>query len=182
MSNSDFGLKHFPQDDAYFFREDGRVPTWEEYMIGPCGEEPLQIYSDAERKNALDITSFSPPQKRIRVSTLPPNEIIRFQFSKVCEHWDWAANGPGQPYVMILKVGGADGRKEDYIPFAKNDFWWYLDVKAKDLGVAGQTASVFSVNFVEGKDARGLKTEEYVRKKGRVAMGPFGGIAAWDLV
>ncbi|KAH7312798.1 hypothetical protein BKA65DRAFT_146798 [Rhexocercosporidium sp. MPI-PUGE-AT-0058] len=179
MSNEAFGLKHFPQDDAYFLRADRRIPTWEEYMLGPCGEEPLQIFGDAESKCAVDITSFSPPQRRIKVNS---NETIRFQFSKVCEHWDDNNNPLGKPYVMILNIKGVDGRKEDYVPFEKNEFWYWADVKARDLGAPGQTVGVFSVNFVEGKDARGLSTQEYVRKKGKVAMGPFGGLCSWDLV
>ncbi|CZT09995.1 related to protein disulfide-isomerase precursor [Rhynchosporium agropyri] len=178
MSNEAFGLKHFPQDDAYFFRKDRSIPTWEEYMLGPCGEEPLQVFSDGEGKNAIDITSFSPPQKRIKVNT---NETIRFQFSKVCEHWDDNNNPLGKPYVFILSIKGQDGRKEDYVPFEKNEFWYWCDVKARDLGALGQTVGIFTVNFVEGRDARGLSTEEYMRKKGKVAMGPFGGICSWDL-
>ena len=179
MSNEAFGLKHFPQDDAYFFRADRNIPTWEEYMLGPCGEEPVQIFGDAESKNAVDITSFSPPQRRIKVNS---NETIRFQFSKTCEHWDDNNNPLGKPYVMILNIKGQDGRKEDYVPFEKNEFWYWVDVKAKDLGAPGQTVGVFSVNFVEGRDARGLSTQEYMRKKGKVAMGPFGGVCSWDLV
>ncbi|PBP24767.1 transglutaminase-like superfamily protein [Diplocarpon rosae] len=182
MPNSDFGLKHFPADSSHFFLAGRRIPTWEEYMIGPCGEEPPQIYGDAESKNFLDVNSFSPPQKRIRVSGAAGDEIVRFQFSKMCEHWDHEKNGAGKPYVMVLKVEGVGGCKEDFVPFEKTDFWWYLDIRAKELGTPGQTISVFSVNSVEGSDARGLSTQDYVRKKGKVAMGPFGGIAAWDLV
>lgn len=179
MSNEDFGLKHFPSSSAHFFRADHRHPSWDEYILGPCGAEPLQIYSDAETKNFLDVTSFSPPQKHIPVSG---GGQVRFQFSKMCEHWDDARNGAGPPYIMILKVAGVDGRREDYVPFERTEFWWYLDMEARELGRPGQTVSVFSVNSVEGRDARGLSREEYMRKKGRVAMGPFGGIAAWELV
>ncbi|KAL2060803.1 hypothetical protein VTL71DRAFT_8855 [Oculimacula yallundae] len=179
MSNEAFGLKHFPQDDAYFFRADRRIPTWEEYMLGPCGEEPVQIFGDAESKNAVDITSFSPPQRRIKVNS---SETIRFQFSKICEHWNDNNNAMGKPYVLILSIHGRDGRKDDYVPFEKNEFWYWADVNARDLGAPGQTVGVFAVSFVEGKDARGLSTQEYMRRKGKVAMGPFGGLCSWDLV
>ncbi|KAK6585044.1 hypothetical protein PZA11_001771 [Diplocarpon coronariae] len=182
MPNSDFGLNHYPADSSHFFLTGSRIPTWDEYMIGPCGEEPLQIYGDAESKHSLDVNSFSPPQKHIRVSGAGGNEMVRFQFSAICEHWDQERNGLGKPYVMVLKVEGVDGRREDYVPFEKTDFWWYLDIKAKELGAPGQKISVFSINSVEGKDARGLSRQDYMRKKGKVAMGPFGGIAAWDLV
>ncbi|KAI9054810.1 hypothetical protein LZ554_001955 [Drepanopeziza brunnea f. sp. 'monogermtubi'] len=182
MSNADFGLKHFPSDASHFFLTEGRIPTWDEYMIGPVGAEPLQIFGDAESKNFLDVNSFSPPQKHIRVSGAAGKETVRFQFSKMCEHWDDERNGMGKPYLMILKVEGLDGGKAEFVPFERTEFWWYLDIEARELGAPGQTVSVFSVNSVEGRDARGLSREEYLRKKGRVAMGPFGGIAAWDLV
>jgi len=181
MSNDEFGIKHFPSDDSYFFRSDGGVQTWEKYMIGPVGTEPLLLYGSVE-DHGLSKTSFSPPQKHIPVSTTPPNEIIRFQFSKACEHWDFIKNGQGPPYLMLLKINGVDGRKEDYVPLENNEFWWWADVKSKDLGTKGQKVSVFSVDKVQGRDARGLKREEYLRKKGNTAMGPFGGVCMWELV
>ena len=178
MSNDDFGIKHFPADAAYFFRSDGRVQSWEDYMIGPVGSQPLQLFGAVE-DHGLSQTSFSPPQKRIPVNT---NEVVRFQFSKACEHWDHERNGQGKPYCMILKINGADGRKEDFVAFESNDFWYWIDVKARDLGAPGQGVSAYAVMKVEGRDARGLTRQEYLGKKGRVAMGPFGGVAGWDLV
>jgi protein disulfide-isomerase-like protein len=178
MSNDEFGLKHFPADDAYFFRSDGGVEMWDNYMIGPVGAEPLQLYSIID-EHGLSPTSFSPPQKHIPVNS---NEVIRFQFSKVCEHYDHVKNGNGLPYQMILHINGLDGRKEDYVAFEKNDFWWWCDVKARDLGAPGQTVSCYTVTVVQGKDARGLSRNEYLQKKGKVAMGPFGGICSWNLV
>lgn len=179
MSNDDFGIKHFPSDDAYFFRSDGRAQTWEAYMIGPVGSEPLQLYGAVE-DHGLSGTSFSPPHKHISVRS-KPNEIIRFQFSKACEHWDHEKNGNGKPYCLILKVNGVDGRKEDYIAFEYNDFWYWADVPAKELGAPGQGISVFAVTSVNGKDARGMSRREYLGKKGKCGMG-FGGVCAWNLV
>jgi len=98
MSNDQFGLKHFPGDEAYFFRSDGRPQSWEEYMIGPLGVEPLQLYSNIY-DHGLSGTSFSPPQKQIPVNS---NEVVRFQFSKICEHWDHEVNGQGKPYCMMV--------------------------------------------------------------------------------
>lgn len=179
MTNDDFGIKHFPSDDSYFFRSDGQVQTWEKYMIGPIGAEPLQLYGAIE-DHGLSGTSFSPPQKRISVRA-NPNEVIRFQFSKACEHWDHEKNGKGKPYCMILKIHGVDGRKDDFVAFESNDFWWWADVPAKDLGAPGQGISVFAVTSVNGKDARGMTRREYLSKKGKCGMG-FGGVCAWDLV
>ncbi|RDW91834.1 hypothetical protein BP5796_01228 [Coleophoma crateriformis] len=177
-SNEDFGIKHFPQDDSYFFRSDGRIPTWAEYIRGPTNGEPLQIFGSAEDQG-LQETSFTPAAKHI--STRPGSEIVRFQFSKVCEHWDHERNGKGKPYCFVLKIGGVDGRKEDYVPFETNGFWWWCDIPAKDLGAPGQTVSCYTVATVNGKDVRGLTKEEYLGKKGRCAMS-FGGVAAWKLV
>ncbi|KAG0649347.1 Kyphoscoliosis peptidase [Hyphodiscus hymeniophilus] len=177
MSNDDFGIKHFPADDAYFFRSDGRSQTWEDYMIGPIGAEGLQLFGAVE-DHGLSQTSFSPPQKRIPINS---GEVIRFQFSKACEHWDHENNGQGKPYCMILKINGVDGRKEDFVAFENNDFWYWADVPAKDLGAPGQGVSVFAVTSVNGEDARGLSRRDYLSKKGRCGMG-FGGVAAWELV
>jgi hypothetical protein len=82
---------------------------------------------------------------------------------------------------MLLKIGGLDGRKEDRVPFENNDFWWWIDVKARDLGAPGQTVSCYAVTSVNGKDARGMTRNEYLGKKGKAGMG-FAGIAAWELV
>ncbi|KAH8820124.1 hypothetical protein F5884DRAFT_762918 [Xylogone sp. PMI_703] len=178
MPNDDFGLKHFPRDDAYFFRSDGSIPTWEDYIRGPTGAEPLQLYSCIP-DHGLSETSFLPAAKHIPV-TSDPEAIIRFQFTKVCEHWDHERNGTGRPYCFILKINGVDGRKDDFVPFDSNDFYWWCDVRARDLGCRGQKVSLFAINTVNGKDARGLDKKGYLEKKGRVGMG-FQGIAAWEV-
>ena len=180
MANDDFGIKHFPADDAYFFRSDGRPQSWEAYMLGPVGAEPLQLFGAIE-DHGLSGTSFQPPQKHIPVSSTPGSEIIRFQFSRVCAHWDDEKNGQGKPYCMILKINGAGGKKEDFVALESNSFWYWADVRAGDLGIKGQGVSVFAVTSVDGRDARGLTREQYLGKKGRFGMG-FGGICAWELV
>jgi protein disulfide-isomerase-like protein len=177
MSNEDFGLKHFPEDDRNFFRADGCIPTWEEYMLGPSREEPLQLFSSVV-DHGISGTSFSPAQKRIPVNS---NEMIRFQFSRICEHWDHERNGKGKPYCMIIKIWGVDGRKEDFIAVESNEFWWWADIKARDLGAPGQTVSLYAVTTVNGKDVRGMTRREYLAKKGKCGMG-FEGVAAWELV
>ena len=179
MSNDDFGIRHFPSDERYFFRSDGGVQSWENYMIGPIGTEPLQLYGSIE-DHGLSGPSFSPPGKQISVRK-NPSEIIRFQFSLACQHWDHERNGQGKPYQMILKINGLDGRKEDFVALENNDFWYWADVAAKDLGAPGQGISIFAVTSVNGKDARGLTRKEYLGKKGKCGMG-FGGVCAWDLL
>ena len=147
-------------------------------MIGPVGAEPLQLYHAVEDHGRLSGISFLPLQKLISVNS---GEVIRFQFSKACEHWDHENNGQGKPYCMILKINSVDGRKEDFVAFESNEFWHCADVPAKDLGAPGQGISVFAVTSVNGKDARGMTRREYLGKKGKCGMG-FGGVCAWDLV
>lgn len=177
VPNDEFGIDHFPRDNSHFYRPDGKIPTWEEYMVGPAGAEMVQVYGAAP-DHGLAQTSFTPAKKHIPVNS---GETIRFQFSKICEHWDHEKNGQGKPYCMILKINGVDGRKEDYVAFENNDFWWWADVPARDLGAPGQRVSCFAVTTVSGKDARGMTRQEYLSKKGRCGMG-FGGICVWDLV
>jgi len=180
MSNEDFGIKHFPADKQYFFRADGRTPSWEEYIIGPVGAEPLQLYGSLD-DHGLSPTSFLPAAKKIPVSGSNGHNVIRFQFSKVCEHWDFIHNGQGKPYCMVLKINGVDGRKEDMLALETDGYWWWCDIRARDLGCAGQGISVMAVTSVDGRDARGLSKKGYESKKGRCGMG-FGGVCAWDLV
>ena len=179
MPNDEFGLKHFPQDEEYFFRSDGRPQTWEDYFIGPIGEEPLTLCGTVDELG-LSKTSFSPPQKRISVHS---NEVIRFQFSKACEHWDHIKNGGGKPYCMVLIFHKPDGSHE-FAPFENNDFWWWLDVKARDLGSPGKTITCGYLSEVNGKKdvARGITREHYLtRIKGKSGFNT-GGVAMWELV
>lgn len=181
MPNDDFGIKHFPSNSNHFFRSDGRPMSWEQYMLGPTNGEPLQLYGSVE-DHGISQTSFSPPQKLIPVSpSLDPDEPIRFQFSKICEHWSHTANGMGKPYQMVLHVEGEGGRKSDYVAFENNEFWWWVDVRRRDLGVRGQKVSIYTVATLGDRDGRGVSRREYLQKKGKVGMS-FGGVAAWELV
>ncbi|QSZ29922.1 hypothetical protein DSL72_004440 [Monilinia vaccinii-corymbosi] len=180
MSNDDFGIKHFPADKAHFFRSDGKILTWEEYLVGKIGGEALQIFRSPEDLHGISQTSFTPPQKHIQASRTS-NDVMRFQFSKICTHYDFERNGPGKPYCMLLKIGGVDGRKEDLVALEFDGFWWWLDVPVRELGARGQTISLFAITSVDGKDARGMTKGEYEGKKGRCGMG-FDGVAAWVLV
>jgi hypothetical protein len=176
-SNEDFGLRHFPADDAYFLRRDGRALSWEEYIVGPDPREKLQLYSVVE-EYGINWTSFIPPQKAIKVNA---TGTTRFQFSKMCLHWDHVKNGGGLPYCMILKINGLDGREEDFVPFEYDGTYWWVDVVTKRLGTAPQKVHVYSVTSVSGKDVRGMSKKEYLSRKGREGMG-FQSVATWDLV
>jgi transglutaminase-like putative cysteine protease len=183
MPNDEFGLGHFPGNKAQFYRNDGRERiSWEEYIVGDPGGEPLRIFSGVVEKEGLSETSFMP--KHLKIPTSPSahtGPTVRFQFSRVCPHWDPIRNGAGKPYVLILAIHGVDGREDDYVPFETNGSFWWADVEPRRLGCKGQTISAFTVETVSGNSGRGLDVDEYRQMKGRKAMS-FGGVAAWELV
>lgn len=180
MSNEDFGLKHFPADPNQFFRADGRSLSWEEYIVGPFGvvDKPM-VYGNV-RDHGINSNSFMPIENNINCRASGPTH---FQFSKICEHWDFLKNGkcPGRPYAMILQYNGYDGREKDYMPFEFDGTYWYLDIETRKLGCKPMSVSVYAVTTVNGKDARGWTKAQYLAAKGKSGMG-FAGIAKWDLV
>ena len=180
-SNEDFGLKHFPNDQAHFFRSDGRIPTWEEYMIGEVAGEPVKVFADPAEGFAG--RSYLP--KQLKVSTSPSahtGPTVRFQFARTCEHWDPMRNGKGKPYQYILSVGIPEGGPaKDIIPFDNNGKFWWADVPVEKLGSPGEKIMCSGVDTVNGQDARGLSKEEFMLAKGRKALS-WKGFACWELV
>jgi Transglutaminase-like superfamily len=176
-SNEVLGQKHYPENPAYFFRKDRRIPTWEEYIIGPFqGERPL-VYANAYQEG-IDEYSISPQDRQLSVHS---GEIVRFQFSKVCAHWTAEKNGLGKAGLLLLCFHGLDGRKDEMVPLETDGYWWWLDVNARDLGAPGQTVSVNVLSKFDGRDARGLTVEEFRAKFGRCGWGSMG-ICQWELV
>ena len=185
MDNDEFGLRHFPTNKLHFFRTDGRHGiSWEEYIMGDPGGERAQIYTAATGEHFLKETSFLPKYKPILVDPRRhPSPTVRFQFEKVCEHFDFERTGNGKPYLFILIIHNQDGKKkDDYIPFETNGQFWWLDVRPELLGMPGESIMICNVEKIEGRDVRGLTKKEFLAKKGRVASGPYGGVASWDLV
>ncbi|KAF2710131.1 hypothetical protein K504DRAFT_466558 [Pleomassaria siparia CBS 279.74] len=181
MTNDEFGLKHFPMDNARFYRNDGRPSiTWEEYCTNDVGQG-VTVFGNTTPQHGLSGQSFEPKTKQIAVRDPSKSPDIRFQFSAYCPHWDNERHGTGKPYVMVLHVGGRDGQKTNWIPFETNGKTWWLDMDRRELGAPGQKVSIFAVNSFDNRDARGLTYDEYRAKKGKVAMG-FDGIAMWELV
>ncbi|CRK33582.1 hypothetical protein BN1708_006079 [Verticillium longisporum] len=176
-SNEMFGLSHYPEDNNHFFRSDGRIPTWEEYYIGPVHGETPTVYTNAHLEG-IEGSSVYPQEKQISVNS---GECVRFQFSKLCEHWTSERHGLGKPPLLLLSIGGRDGRKKEMVPMETDGYWWWLDVNAIDLGAPGEGLSIFMVTKFDGKDGRGLSKEEFLAKRGRVGMA-FAGIIKWDLI
>ncbi|OLN97335.1 Kyphoscoliosis peptidase [Colletotrichum chlorophyti] len=175
--NDIFGLTHYPSDSRHFFRPDGRVPSWEEYYIGPVhGEKPV-MYCHAHEEGVWE-HSISPKELHIPVYS---DQIVRFQFSKMCEHWKSEIHGQGKPPLLLLSIQGRDGRKEDMIPIETDGYWHWVDVNAIDLGAPGQSVSVAMITTIDGKDARGVSAKEYLSKKGRCGMS-WTYLMKWELI
>ncbi|KAL2052106.1 hypothetical protein ABVK25_007548 [Lepraria finkii] len=180
MTNEEFGLRHFPQNKSQFFC--ARPPTWEEYIVGDTVGDLLQVYSGVAENEGISETSFLPKYRKLPISpSAHAGPTIRFQFSRICEHWDPVRNGQGKPFTFILNIHGIDGREADYIPFETNGIFWWADVVPQRLGAPGQNVTVYTIETLNGQSGRGLSIDEYRIAKGRKAMG-FGGLAVWELV
>ncbi|MCJ1375205.1 hypothetical protein MMC20_006439 [Loxospora ochrophaea] len=184
MDNNEFGLRHFPSNKSHFFRTDGRDRiSWEEYILGDQGGPLLRIFNICSAEG-INETKFQP--RYLKLPTDPSKHngggapTVRFQFEKICEHWDPVRNGRGKPYVYFLAIHGLDGRQDDSVPFDSNGHFWWADVPARLLGAAGQTVTVFAVETVDGRSGRGLTRGDFEAAKGRKAMG-FQGLCAWEL-
>ncbi|CAJ2512385.1 Uu.00g054000.m01.CDS01 [Anthostomella pinea] len=179
LSNERFGLKHFPRNKTHFYRNDGRVVSWEEYMIGPVNGERAQWYGTGTEEGFSEFT-FSPAEKHIPVHS---GKTVRFQFSKICEHWVPEKHGKGSGYLLLMKIHGTDGRKEDLVTFETDGFWWWADIPARDLGAPGQKVFLYALTTLNNRDARGVTKEEYYRVKGSGGYSMSWAIyCQWELV
>ena len=165
-SNEDFGLKHFPTNPQHFYRADRRTPSWEEYYLGDSGGEPVLVFSDFDE--GFSHTSLSPKQMHISAS---PNAhmgpTMRFQFQRICPHWDPIRNGKGKPYVYILSLGK---NNSELIPFENDGRFWWVDVPISKLGRSGDEIVLCAVDTVGGHCARGMGKDEWLMAKGRKGM------------
>lgn len=141
----------------------------------------MTVYGGVAEAEGVSETSFLPPALHVPIAPQQAGPTVRFQFSRVCEHWEPRRNGQGKPYVFILQINGVDGRDKDFVPFETNGTFWWVDVEPRRLGAKGQTVSAYTVETVGGVTGRGLSVEEYRAAKGRKGMG-FGGLACWELV
>ncbi|KAK7415328.1 hypothetical protein QQX98_005972 [Neonectria punicea] len=173
--NDEFGKFHFPRENRYQFRDDGRVITWEEYIVDEIADEQPIFYGQQE---GISEASVEPKQRNISVHS---GEIVRFQFSKVCEHWTSEKHGLGTPPLFLLCIKGVDGRKDDMLPIETDGYWHWIDVRARDLGAPGQPVQVAQPTIINGKDARGVTAEEFLAKKGNMNMS-WSYVMRWELV
>lgn len=178
--NNDFGLRHYPGDDRYFYRTDGRATiSWEEYILGPNNGVPgPQIFDQG--KEGISSRSFLPSTKQISVRDSQP--YIRFQFGKVCPHWDIERNGAGKHYLYILLIGGVDGRSPRNVPFQTDHTWWWLDMPPRELGAPGGQVKIAQVTQRNGLDGRGLTAAKFEEKVSGATSMAFNFVAIFDLV
>lgn len=191
ISNEEFGLKHFPGNKDHFFRSDGRLITWEEYITtdpdSPTGLKPIQIYSDAD-KYTIGRKTLYPAGGNISVYNTPGP--VRFQFGLRCEHWTLARHSRQEPGLFLLMIHGVDGREEDRRVFQHvlgsgpggGGEMWYVDVAdARELGAPGQKVQLAVLTTLgERHDCRGVTAQEYQSQAGRVGMS-WAYIAEWTL-
>ncbi|KAF1948514.1 hypothetical protein CC80DRAFT_486042 [Byssothecium circinans] len=168
-SNIDFGYTHFPEDKSHFFREDGRIFTWEEYCMDDAGGR-VQIYGTPSRDLGIGARTFQPAKLHIKVDE-PREPTIRFSFAVQCMHWNHERHGGGKPYIMTLNVGGRDGRNTKQVPFNTDGKAWWLDIDRRELGAPGQKINVCYITQFDGKDGRGLSLATYNARKGRAWIG-----------
>lgn len=177
-SNEMFGMSHFPEDSRYFFREDGRIPTWEEYVLGPTRGERAGWCSNAIDEGICEWNS-SPAEKKIPVYS---GEVVRFQFAKLCEHWTSERNGKGKPKLLAMLIHGVAGKENEYVPLECDGFWWWCDIPSRDLGRPGETVQLIAFDNLGGRDARGVTKAEFLSRNGHWGSMGWSVFVTWDLV
>ncbi|KAK0621556.1 hypothetical protein B0T17DRAFT_617989 [Bombardia bombarda] len=179
LSNEIIGRKHYPGDSRHFYRADGRVPSWEEYILGEEDQDRMECYGEAE---GMGKETFMPRMKKISVGS---GEVVRFQFGKICEHWTFEKHGGGKkPFLYSIAIHGRGGQKKDMVFLETDGFWWWCDIPAADLGNPGQLLFMYALDKVNDKCARGMTKEEFYRiKTGGKSWGySQKGMAKWELV
>ncbi|KAF2156607.1 hypothetical protein K461DRAFT_272663 [Myriangium duriaei CBS 260.36] len=176
MSNEDFGETHFPEDRQSFYRTIMPNPSWEDYLLGADrGGETVQTFGGFTWEEGIAAKSISPRPKRISLAAERQKGFSRFSFTKVCAHWDNERQGKGKPYCYILCRDG-----QQAVPFQSNGYAWWIDIPADELGQPGQEIKIGAVNKFNGGDGRGVTNEEFLARRGRVAMG-WGFMCLWTL-
>ncbi|KFA49024.1 hypothetical protein S40293_06213 [Stachybotrys chartarum IBT 40293] len=176
-SNDKFGLTHFPRNTKHQYRNDGRIMTWDEYFIGRVNGETPTFYTNAHQEGIAE-DSLQPAEKHIPVNS---GQVVRFQFSKICEHWRPETHGLGKPPLLLLGIHGLDGRKDEMRPMETDGYWHWLDVDARELGAPGQSVQVSMLTSMDGRDGRGVTARDFSSKRGKVSMA-WAGVIQWQLV
>jgi hypothetical protein len=179
-SNEEFGRSHFPSDKTKFYRSDGRhTITWAEYLLGDTnGQTPVQTFGNMTTDEGIDEHSVSPRIKQISVND--PQPYVRFQFNKVCQHWDNERNGKGKHYLYLIFLPEGNGRPAREVPLQTNGYFWWVDIRPSELGVPGQEIKLGTVTTWKGRDGRGMIASDYDKTGG--FSGAYAFAAIWKLV
>jgi hypothetical protein len=179
-SNEEFGRSHFPSDKNRFYRSDGRhTITWAEYLLGDTnGQTPVQTFGNMTMDEGIDDHSVSPRVKQISVSD--PQPYVRFQFNKICQHWDNERNGKGKHYLYLIFLPESNGRPARELPLQTNGYFWWVDVRPSELGAPGQEIKLGTVTSWKGRDGRGMVASGYDKTGG--FSGAYAFAAIWTLV
>jgi hypothetical protein len=186
QSNEEFGRDHFPSDNRYFFRADGRALSWEEYMLLDAGEERPHVYGSWGEDHGLRDRSLQPAARNIRVSgaaASPAEQMVRFIYEKKCPHWDNERMGSGKMWLPFLHFNGRGGSKRQERPMQTDGFHWWIDLPRDELGVPGQKVDLMYIATLDKREGRGVTIEEYERFMAHPTGGwSWAGMAAWELV
>ncbi|KAM5360225.1 hypothetical protein ACJZ2D_013882 [Fusarium nematophilum] len=174
--NENFGRRHFPAESRYQFRPDGRLLTWEEYYTGGIDGEPHGVCGTATDEGLAE-SSIEPRERHIPIDS---GEIVRFQFSRVCEHWS-EKRGLGKERLILLSLPRGEGNRDEMVPLETDGFWYWVDVNAKDLGPRGKSARLIVLTKFGDRDPRGVTAKEFLAKFGRCAT-VWSYLVTWDLV
>ncbi|KAF4965104.1 hypothetical protein FZEAL_10802, partial [Fusarium zealandicum] len=174
--NENFGSRHFPKESRYQFRPGGEVLSWEDYYTGGIDGEPHGMCGQTSEEG-IAAGSIEPKQRHIPIDS---GEIVRFQFSKVCEHWSKDMCG-GKERLIILSLPRGEGEKDKMVPMQTDGFWSWLDVNANDLGPRGKSVRLLVLTKFGDRDPKDVTGKEFLSKVGRIAMG-WSYLVTWDLV
>lgn len=178
-SNEEFGESHYPENQRFWFRADGRSLSWDEYINFSVGPEERTVYSTAKEQHGFDEKTFLPKAMEIRRDDYAAGPTVRLQWSKKCPHYDIVKHH-GVPYLYFVRL---EGKEERVV--RSDGFNYWVDVRREELPGPGKD---FYVQYVEkfqrgGEwiDGRGMTEEEKERKKGWTSWS-FNHVALWKIV
>nr|POF13923.1 kyphoscoliosis peptidase [Quercus suber] len=183
QSNMDFGADHFPGDPSKQYREDGRVVSYEEYIVGDQSGCAAQLFDGFLAPEGMRKASVRPAERQIVLAQQGPT--VRFSFQKICPHWDPLRHGRGPYMVYTVKAEGAKGTQYEDKPFETNGDVWWCDIPTHLLGKPGDKVWIWALTEVGGRDARGITPQQWKNKSGGTWNFNGGsnrsGVAAWEL-
>jgi hypothetical protein len=174
MTNDEFGMRHYPENDRYFFRDDGRPSIiWEEYIMYSVGPEERTVFTPAKTEHGFDEESFLPKANDIRKRDAAAGPTVRFQWTKICPHYD-IVKRHGQPYLFFMKVGN----EERVVKTDGYNYW--VDVRREELPSPGEDVTIqfmqkYMLGNGEWRDGRGMTEQEL-----RAGMGGRAGWRSWS--